>query len=385
MNKKAKIVMNSMVGNEANTIMRMLESVAPHIDYWVVQCNGNDETEQIINEFFKDKNIPGFTYQIGWDFPGWNRNHTLQECLKANHGCDWILRMDADETLEIDEDFDWTILDDTSIDSFNVNAVSYDTKYFRTWLWNARLPWFFQLDKRHETIHLPEIGEGFNRVNLSEKFRHVVSQDGETWYVPRKFLRDALELEIDKVVGYKVLEDHYHLWYVAKSYSDCYGNPKELPFGKIHSDEYARRAIWYFERFLETAHNWKNNKDVVFREDEMAYYGLVLMALAHDFIGNSEKSDECFQNAELFCGERNEHFMNWVITLEKNGRYDEIIPILDKMEEPSRVNPFPNRTFLIENRAYHNTGNFLKEFRERITKRMSEHVVDTTSVKFDFE
>ena len=28
----------------------------------------------------------------------------------------------------------------------------------------------------------------------------MVSQDGETWYVPRKFLRDALELEIDKVV-----------------------------------------------------------------------------------------------------------------------------------------------------------------------------------------
>lgn len=385
MNKKAKIVMNSMVGNEARTITRMLESVAPHIDYWVIQCNGNDETEQIINDFFKERNIPGFTYQVEWNFPGWNRDHTLQECLRADHGCDWILRMDADETLEIDEDFDWKILENTSIQSFNVNAYSHDTKYFRTWMWNAKLPWFFQHDKRHETIHLPEISEDFQRVNLPESFRHKVSQDGETWYVPRKFLRDALELEIDKVVGYKVLEDHYHLWYVAKSYSDCYGNPSELPFGKSHSDEYARRSIWYFEKFLEVVHNWRKRGDEVKREDEMAYYGLVLMAMAYDFIGDSVKSDECFSNAGLFCGDRNEHYLNWILSLEKSGRYEEIIPIIDMMEEPSRVNPFPNKTFLIENRAYYNSSTFLKEFRDKINKRLTEHVVDMTSVKFDFK
>jgi len=39
-NKKAKIVMNAMVANEARTITRMLESVYPYIDYWVVQDNG---------------------------------------------------------------------------------------------------------------------------------------------------------------------------------------------------------------------------------------------------------------------------------------------------------------------------------------------------------
>jgi hypothetical protein len=384
MNKKTKIVMNCMVGNEARTITRMLESVAPHIDYWVVQCNGNDETEQIINDFFKEKNIPGFTYQVEWNFPGWNRNHTLQECLKANHGCDWILRMDADETLEIDDDFDWTPLNGTSTASFNVNAVSYDTRYFRTWLWNAKLPWFFQLDKRHETIHLPEIGENFERLNLSGKFRHMVSQDGETWYVPRKFLRDALELEIDKVVGYKVLEDHYHLWYVAKSYADCYGNPSELPFGKSHSDEYARRSIWYFQKFLEVTQNWKTKQDKVLREDEMAYYALVLMGNAYDFIGDKENSDECFQNAGLFCSDRNEHLLYWAFVMEKRGRYEEIFPVLDMMEEPSKVNPFPDRTFLIENRAYHDTSNFIKELREKIKSKMSEHVVDMTSVKFEF-
>lgn len=377
--------MNAMVGNEAKTITRMLESVAPYIDYYVVQCNGNDDTQQIIDNFFKEKGIPGYTYTIEWNFPGWNRDHTLQECLKAEHQCDWILRMDADETLEVDDNFDWSVLNNTNIQSFNIVAVSSDTRYFRTWMWNAKLPWFFQHDKRHETIHLPEIAEDFQRINMPEGFRHKVSQDGETWYVPRKFLRDALELEIDKVVGYKVLEDHYHLWYIAKSYADSYGNPNELPFGKSHSDEYARRSIWYFTKFLEVTHGWTGPNSKIKRQDEMAYYALVLMGMAHNFIGDIKKSDECFSNAELFCDDRNEHLLNWAFTMERNGRFDEMLPLLDRMLEPSRVNPFPNKTFLIENRAYHNTDNFLKEYRERIINRQSEHVVDMTSLKFDFK
>ena len=188
MNKKTKICLNAMVGNESSTILRMLESVIPYIDYWVIQCNGQDNTEKVINDFFTEKGIPGFTYQFEWNYPGFNRDHTLQTCIKANHGCDWILRMDADERLHVDEDFDWSIFEDTKIDSYNMVAQNGDLFYFRTWFWNAKLPWFFQHDKRHETIHLPERGENFQRLNLPKGFRHLVSQDGDTWAAPRKFL-----------------------------------------------------------------------------------------------------------------------------------------------------------------------------------------------------
>jgi len=384
MNKKTKICLNAMVGNEAPTITRMLESVAPYIDYWVIQCNGKeDDTETIINDFFKEKGIPGFTYQVDWDFPGWNRNHTLQECLKADHGCDWILRMDADERLKVDDDFDWSVLEDTTIDSFNITAQAGDTKYFRTWFWNAKLPWFFQLDKRHETIHLPDIGENFIRVNMPYGFRHLVSQDGQTWYVPRKFLRDALELEIDKVVGYKVLEDSYHLWYIAKSYSDCYGNPNELPFGKLHSDEYARRSIWYFLRFLKQTQNVDGIAPAT-RECEMAYFALIMMGTAYDFMGDVENCDKCFYVAQSYSAGRNEHFLHHAFILEKQKRYEEVLQIIETMMDPSKVNPFPSRTFLIEDRAYLSSSNFLNEYKEKIKNKMSEHTIDLTSVKFDF-
>jgi len=367
MNKKTKICLNSMVGNESKTITRMLNSVAPYIDYYVIQCNGNqDNTREIIDTFFNQKGIKGFTYYIDWNFPGWNRDHTLKECLKSEHSCDWILRMDADEMLYVDENFDWSILDNTSIDSFNITADAGDSKYLRTWLWNANRNWFFQHDKRHETIHLPEIGENFQRVNMPFEFRHIVFQDGETWYVPRKFLKDALELEIDKVVGNTILHDPYHLWYLAKSYADSYINFGELPFGKIHAEEYARRSNWYFERFLETVFSW-NTEQRVIRNDEMGYLAFVSMAINHSFL-NSEpnKIFELFEYAEKFCGERNEGRLYKSIYMESIGMYNQSLKEINEMISPQRLNPFPKYCFLIENRAYIDTGNFLFEMKKRL-------------------
>ena len=48
-------------------------------------------------------------------------------------------------------------------------------------------------------------------------------------------------------------------------------------------------------------------------------------------------------------------------------------------------NPFPNRTFLIEDRCYLNTSNFLKEYRERIERMINEPIIDLSSVNFDFK
>ena len=384
MSKKAKIVMNAMVGNESKTITRMLESVVPHIDYYVIQCNGNDDTEQKINEFFQTRNVPGFTYQIEWNFPGWNRDHTLQECLKADHGCDWILRMDADERLHVDSDFDWSILDDMSVDSYNITAQAGSTRYFRTWFWNARRPWFFQHDKRHETIHLPEIGENFQREMMPYGFRHLVSQDGDTWAAPRKFLRDALELEIDKVVGNKVHEDYYHLWYIAKSYADCYGNSSELPFGRKHSEEYARRSNWYYDRFMELTHHWGDVKKPKYA-DEMAYFGIIVMGWNYDFMKQHDKAREHFILASEFAPNRNENLLYLAFHYDSLGKTEDALQVIDTMMKPERKNPFPTCSFLIEDRAYVNTSNFLFDLRDKLVKKSEEHIIDSESFKFDFK
>lgn len=374
-----------MVANEANTITRMLDSCYKYIDYWVIQDNGSvDGTQDIIRNFFAEKNIPGFLYEVEWQYPGWNRDHTLQTCLKADHGCDWILRMDADERLEVEDDFDWSVFDDTTIDSFNIIAHSYGTRYFRTWLWNAKRPWFFQHDKRHETIHLPEVGEDFRRVTLDEKFRHLVTNDGQTWYAPRKFLKDALELESDKVVGNTILDDMYHLWYVAKSYHDCYGNPDELAFGKEHSDEYARRSIFYFKKFLELSHDFFRTGSSKF-QDEMAYQGCIMIGLAYSFMGNHKEAEEWFPKASIFADNRNEHYLYMNFHFQQLEKYENALEIIMNLIEEGKPNPFPRMCFLIEDRAYLNTSNFLLEQRDMLIKKINEPVLSSESVEFDFE
>jgi glycosyltransferase involved in cell wall biosynthesis len=384
-NKKIKLCLNAMVANEAPTITRMLETVWKHIDYWVIQDNGSkDGTQDIIRDFFAEKGIPGLLYEIEWQYPGWNRDHTLKTCLQTDHGCQWILRMDADEILEVDENFDWSVLDDLSVDSYNVIAHANGMRYYRTWLWNADRPWFFQHDKRHETIHLPEIGEGFVRVTLPEGFRHVVHSDGQTWNVPRKFLKDALELEIDKVVGNTVREDLYHLWYVAKSYSDCWGKSDELPFGLDHSKEFARRCIFYYEKFMEYSHNYYVTGRPA-RIDEMAYFAFILMGQAWEVIGDLEKAEKCFHQAEAFAPTRNEHLLYLCFFLETQRRYDEIYGHLQIMMGQERVNPFPQMCFLIEDRCYHNTSNFLQEWSDKLKRRIEEPVLSSDGVEFDFE
>jgi len=385
MNKKAKICMNSMVANEAKTITRMLESVYKYIDFWVIQDNGSkDGTQDIIRNFFKEKNIAGVLYETEWRFPGYNRDHTLQECLKTNHGCDWILRMDADETLEIDDDFDWSILEDTTVQSWNVNAVNGGTRYMRTWMWNAKLPWFFQHDVRHETIHLPEVGESFQRVNLPSSFKHRVAQDGQTWAAPRKFLRDALELEIDKVVGDKIKDDHYHLWYIGKSYLDCYGKPSELFFGKKHSDEYARRGIWYLERYMELVHEWTIENPIVKAENEWAYFSMIIIAEAYFFMGNEEMALKYLSVAEDFCAGRNEHLYTLVLFYEKNNMIEKSIEILNQMLSEERTNPYPKLVFLIDDRYYHDTSDFLYRRKEELEKKLSTPVINLESFSFQF-
>jgi glycosyltransferase involved in cell wall biosynthesis len=365
-NTKAKFVFNTMVSNESHCIERMLNSVYKYIDYWVIQDNGStDGTQGIINNFFKEKGIPGFLYEIPWSgCMGQNRDHTVQTCLKADHNCDWILRVDADEILEIDDDFDWSVFDNTDIQSFNVFAKQYDTKYFRTWIWNTKLPWKFKHDKRHECIVLDKdgIGEDFQRINLSEKFRHVVLGDGKTWTNPLKYYMDALELEKDLIAKNEMKDDHYHLFYVGKSYSDTLPS-QHLPFGDEHNKELARRGLFYFDQFVNTRHNFQNTKTAKF-VDEMAYVAKLCSAHLQAVMGNTEEQIQCLKDAESFCPQRNEHLKSLAEIYQRLNMFAQMHEATYKMMNVGRKNPFPNLCMMIDNNSYYDTSNYPSHLHE---------------------
>jgi len=362
-NKKAKFVMITMFKNEATTIKRMLESCYKYIDYYVIQDNGStDGTPEIVEDFFKDKNIPGYIYKCeeGWVGFGWNRDHLLQKCQSTDHGCDWIIKMDCDETLEIDNDFDWGVFDDKNLHAFHVTAIQSGTLYQRAWIWNARLKWKFNHDTAHETIELvtENIGANFRRYNLPRSFRHIGHfSDGESWKVPTKYVSDALKLEEKLIRENTMLSDLYHFWYIGKSYYDGF-REKALPLKESHNKEMARRCIFNFTEFINHTHNF-NQTGRADRLDEMAYYAMMLIGNCYNFLEENDQAIYFLEKAEEFCPLRNEHLVNLAAIYQNIQQYDKMLSVTERLIDQNRKNPFPDFSFIIDANSYYDTGNYV--------------------------
>lgn len=347
---RTNICMISMFKNEAKGIRRMLESVWRHIDFYVFQDNGStDGTPDIVREFFADKNIPGFIYEVeeGWVGFGWNRDHLLQTTLRNDHGCDWIMKMDCDEYLEVDDDFDWSYFYNTNTESFHVTAVAPGCIYYRAWIWNAKLPWKFQHDPAHEIILLEGKNDNFERVNLPKGLRMIGTPDGESYTVRTKYISDALKLEEKLIREETMLADTYHFWYTAKSYHDCFAGDF-YPLGTSHSKEFARRAIFYYEEYLKHL----NPQGI----HEMSYYTMFALGELYKYLENFEKAIDCYINAEKYCSVRNEHIVGLARIYYELGQYDKMLEQTTRLMQPERKLPFPDYYFLIDTNLYHDSG-----------------------------
>lgn len=365
MNKEKKIVMITMFKNEAKTIRRMLKSCYKYIDYWVFQDNGStDGTPEIVKEFFEEHPVPGFIYNCdeGWVSFGWNRDHLLQTCLKTDHGCDWIMKMDCDEYMEVDDGFDWSIFNDTDIHSFHVPSIAPGITYFRAWIWNAKFPWKFNHDLIHETISLEMdgIGENFQRVNLPMGFRHIGTNDGESYQTPTKYVSDALKLEEQLIREDTMLSDNYHFWYVGKSYFDAHFC-QNFPLGKVQQDEFARRSVFYFYQYVCHNHEGFSETHLPNYLDEFSYFGLYCSGMLLKDLGCLEDAIENFNTAALFCPRRNEHLVRLAEICMEQEQYDTMLSITTHLMSDERKNPFPDFIFLIDNSCYHNTGDYVQE------------------------
>ena len=93
-----------IVKNESRIIERLLESVLPMIDcYCICDTGSTDNTVEIIETFFQNKQIPGKIVREPFRDFGYNRTFALEECDKME-GIDYVLLMDADMVLQNDSD-----------------------------------------------------------------------------------------------------------------------------------------------------------------------------------------------------------------------------------------------------------------------------------------
>lgn len=61
------LAITMIVKNETKVIKRLLDSIFPFLDYWVISDTGStDGTPEMIINYFKEKNIPGELHYVPW-------------------------------------------------------------------------------------------------------------------------------------------------------------------------------------------------------------------------------------------------------------------------------------------------------------------------------
>ena len=102
--RSTTLCLNMIVKNESKIIERLLESVSTIIDsYCICDTGSTDNTIDLIQTFFKQRNIPGQIVQEPFQDFGYNRSIALKACETIEsdgksiiHLADYILLLDAD-------------------------------------------------------------------------------------------------------------------------------------------------------------------------------------------------------------------------------------------------------------------------------------------------
>lgn len=247
---KETICLNMIVKDESAVICRCLESVKPFIDYWVIVDTGSsDGTQKIIRNYLKD--IPGELYSSSWKDFGTNRTEAFQ---LAFHKGDYILFIDADDILKVDEDFSFSDLTEDLYTMWR-GVESFSQRHPQ--LVKGDLPWkyvgvtheYLACDVPYTTSHLDEV-------------KYITGAGGNRSVTKNKFLENVRLLEEDLK---KDPENERSMFYLAESYRDAGEKGKALEWfqRRVNKGGWAEEVFWSLLQIGHLLHGMGFPKNVV--------------------------------------------------------------------------------------------------------------------------
>jgi glycosyltransferase involved in cell wall biosynthesis len=130
------ICLNMIVRNKAPIVAEALDVVAPYISSWVIVDTGSDDgTRNLIRNHMASLGIPGELHERPWRNFGDNRTEALT--LAQGHA-DYILLMDADDTIVGTPDFTRLDADIYLMRYFGHEDISWFPRLFRD---GVQVPW----------------------------------------------------------------------------------------------------------------------------------------------------------------------------------------------------------------------------------------------------
>ena len=201
------ICLNMIVKNESSIITRLLDSVLPLIDsYCICDTGSTDNTVELIESYFKEKNMTGkIVYEPFKNFCH-NRNFALQACVGMS---DYVLLMDADMVLKINQ-FQKSAL--CKANQFHILQGSNSFHYPNVRIIQNNGNYSY-CGATHEYLNTPE----HSITDLFKKDELFIEDIGDGGSKSNKFERDVKLLTDEINLGINVVRDTF---YLANSYAD---------------------------------------------------------------------------------------------------------------------------------------------------------------------
>ncbi len=230
-----------MIKNESHILKRCIESIKQLIDHFIfVDTGSTDSTLEVINEILKT--LPGEVHRIEWKNFGESRTEALKLCKNK---CDYIAIVDADDIWEI-----------TKKPALNGDAVQVLVRTGRETFWQTRLfksnlEWRY-IGKIH--AYPDTTGRTISKQNETIKIRST--QDGASWKNQHKFIKQAIELEMDWIET----DNPRSLFYAAMAYKDAkeFQRSKDLFEKRIKAGGWIDE-IWYSAYMIGNIYEQENN------------------------------------------------------------------------------------------------------------------------------
>ena len=207
-----------IVKNEAQVIVRCLESVRPLLDYVLIEDTGStDGTQDIIRDWLARTGLPGEVFDEPWQDFAYNRTLAFAR-LRENSAIDYALIMDADDVMEYEPDFDpASFRDGLSADCYYVRIRLNSMIYERVQICSNHKVYRYR-GVLHEFIEGPP---GDLIANAVPGMTIVAGVEGARSADPEKYRRDAAVLELALLTEADAFLRSRYTFYLAQSYRDC--------------------------------------------------------------------------------------------------------------------------------------------------------------------
>tara|TARA_R100000734_G_C3314282_1_gene105813 strand:+ start:327 stop:1460 length:1134 start_codon:yes stop_codon:yes gene_type:complete len=320
-----KIGLNMIVRDEGKVIKRVLDSVAPLIDwYTIVDTGSEDNTKAIIKEVMDGHGVEGEIVDHEWLSFSDARNKAIQS-MKGK--ADWGFIIDADEQLILDNLNKEELL--SFLDGHNQADVTVNfggTTYNRNAFLNVNYDWEW-VGPCHSYLRLNK--GAVSNAGIRQDIVIKVNTDGNSWGNST-----VSDLKIKYTTKALILEDYLEkdpsprwVFYIANSYKDAF--------------EYEKAIEWY-EKRLEMDGYWEE------KYMSQLYMGECLVKMGAENKDIIHKLSLCSQ----LDPKRAEHLYKIALLYQEEGNWQMSYMITKFATEKLPNSPYPKSSLFLDDSVY---------------------------------